>query len=36
MKGKPDPMRLLQWALLAGAVVAFVLGCPEAGWITGR
>ncbi len=36
MKGKPDLMRLLQWALLSCAVLAFVLGCPEIGWITGR
>lgn len=32
---KPDPWGLLQWALIAGAVLAFVLGCPDIGWITG-
>ena len=33
---RPDPMRLLQVAVLAAAVLAFVFGCPDVGWITGR
>jgi hypothetical protein len=32
---KPDAGSLLLWGIVAAAVLAFVFGCPDAGWIGG-
>lgn len=37
MKRRPFPVfGTLKVLALAGAVIAFVVGCPDVGWITGR